>query len=140
MDQTTLLSRLAEVGRQGGVLEFECPFQGTRQLTGWQMQAECTPLCQGHSAALDSRKGLGLQVPPSPAQLCSMPSQAPKAAKRHAQTGNEVSQTASPARRQSQPTSSTGTLKATSSLCSVGAAKLLLQLRMKRRGGGLSLG
>ena len=79
-------------------------------------------------------------------QLDRMPSQALKL------SGAEVSHPACPARRRSQPhdmpsqrrwnqpTSSTGTLKAASSLCSVGAARLLLQLRMKRRGGGLSLG
>ena len=37
-------------------------------------------------------------------------------------------------------TSRTGTLKAASSLCRVGAAREDEQLRMKRRGGGLSLG
>ena len=37
-------------------------------------------------------------------------------------------------------TSSTGTLKAASSLCRVAAARLLLQLLMKRRGGGLEDG
>ena len=36
--------------------------------------------------------------------------------------------------------SSTGTLKASSSLCRVAAARLLLQLLMKRRGGGRSAG
>ena len=39
-----------------------------------------------------------------------------------------------------KPTSSTGTLKASSSLCRVAAARLLLQLLMKRRGGGRSAG
>lgn len=37
-------------------------------------------------------------------------------------------------------TSRTGTLKAASSLWSVGAARLELQLRIKRRGGGALLG
>ena len=43
-------------------------------------------------------------------------------------------------RPQAQLTSSTGALKAASSLCSVEAASALLQLRMKRSGGGAFLG